>query len=628
MESDSKTDPLPELLQAIRQGESLDWPARPRGTFTALFAVTVWFELLIGLLAPAVGLLLMTAKTLGRHGIIPDVGPIAANVLWVIGATTTVAWARSLYLKVKQREPHGQRMVFTREENPRLWYLVDAIARNLDAPTAHRIEAVPFEGFAAYEERSGFGKPRRVVVRLGFHNVERLSPEEFASLIVHGYARFGAGHSRTVLRLEDRARRLANMRRLLREDGKLYDLNPIYLLLQLHRAIFGRLFLRAWNQVIYNCDEVAAQLLGATATRRALIKIDAGDARLEAFLEAGIEEAIEANDSTYDVLGILDNSADRRPSQEWINGQMRSDRLRDDVTETLIPNTAARIRNLDEGGTAGLDELHESAQLERVALEQSAWFQLLGDEATDGHRSTHAAMSRLLLASRVETSRSAFALRDGPALPPGIEWREPITMGEQAVYVQWSLYGSALVALPLAAFAIERVITTSEQRSVFVVLASIFLGFSVLAIRFARIRVQLLTETIESRGLLWNRSTTWDEVLSIRAGSKAVAVQTEAGALRIKADEDVLALFQDIVIERSTRLALIAWGTGLTRVPAPFGEGGVPLPELRPRVVTEARGEIVIEGPGEGRIVFTKQHRDLRVIREAIEHRLLQFAGK
>lgn len=627
----SKTDPLPELLQLIRKGESIQWPKRPRATFALLFAVTVAFEILIGVLAPIFGLLLMTAKSLGSQGLIPELGPIINNVLWIVGATTVVAWARSLYLRANQVEQHDQRIDFDREQNPRLWYLLDTIARNLDAPIAHRVEAVPFRGYAVYEEKTGWRKPRRLVVRLGFHNVERLSPEEFASLLIHCYARFGAGHTRTVLRLEDRIKRLRNMRKLLREDGNLCDLNPIYQLLQLYNGIFGRLFRRGWHQVIYGCDDVAAMLLGEQSTRRALIKLDAGDARIDAFLERGIEGAIEANNAAYDVLGALDESADRNPGQDWINAQMRSDRLRDDVTETAIPHTADRMRNLDAGGTGGtqgLDELHESGQLERNAIEDSAWFQLLGDDATDGHRSTHQTMSHLLLTSRVDVSRRAFGVRGGPALPPGLEWRQPITMGEHPAYVKWSLYGSALLALPLAAFAIESLFTSPDQRGVFVVLTASMVLFSLLAVRFARARVQLLTEAIESRGLLASRRSTWDQVQSIRTKAKKVVVQTDRRSFQVKGDEDTLALFQDIVLERSPRLALVAWGTGLTRVSAPFAEGASPTPDLRPRSVSEKQGELIVEGPGDGRIVFGKQHRHLREIREAIEFRLLQFAGK
>lgn len=221
-----------------------------------------------------------------------------------------------------------------------------------------------------------------------------------------------------------------------------------------------------------------------------------------------------------------------------------------------------------------------------------------------------------------------FADEDAPqrAAAPGVPLRaeEPVVflplVGRTGYAVRVAIAGALALGtiVPLLA-------RPASARSPFLLGAAIGAAIALaFAIRSRRSRYLADGAGLERRTAFGESRLAWDEIESLRMGAftnRVTGRSRRKGGRRVvlPIDADNLALRHvvDAILERAPALAPIGWAAGLEKPAAPPDEDAP-----RPRSARRVDGDLVIEGPGESRVVFDSKHPDLDAIERAVSARL------
>lgn len=222
-----------------------------------------------------------------------------------------------------------------------------------------------------------------------------------------------------------------------------------------------------------------------------------------------------------------------------------------------------------------------------------------------------------------ELSLETEAAPAPPAPPPARE-TEPVVflpLVGRAGYLARVAIASAFAVATIAPLLLKPASARSPALAGFALAAALLVAW---AIRSRRSRFLADDAGLERRTAFGEKRLGWDEIDCFRMGALSNRVtgrsRRKGGrrvAFSIGGSDLALRHIVDAIIERAPALAAVGWAAGLAKAAPPRGDDA-----RFPRAARRLYDDIVIEGPGDNRVVFDSKHPDLESIERSISERL------
>ena len=262
MGRDSEPARYEDLQQVLKHLESVEIPELPRPPILRSRAL-LWslnaFLVTVFVVTPVLAVLLICVPVLFHFWTGKGMGGFLRNGIWAIAVALMVAWVRAV--RSRAHEPDDLTEV-RREVHPELFELLDGIARRLGTEPVRRVTVAPWSSFSVREERGNRRGSGALHLELDWNDLWGLDLAEFSSILLHEFAHYGIGHTRTAAKLYHRSRYLFELEARLAED-RWSRWSPVYFGVRAFLGWFRRQYAGISRVQEGQADAVAIGLVGA-----------------------------------------------------------------------------------------------------------------------------------------------------------------------------------------------------------------------------------------------------------------------------------------------------------------------------------------------------------------------------
>lgn len=219
------------------------------------------------------GVLAITGGLIYLMFLAPRISPKLVIIVIVIGGG--MAWA--VFKSIFAKSGRGLGLVKTPEDCPKLYAVINDVARRVDTDAVHELYLAPGSSIGVHQEGRGpfgiFGVKRRVLT-LGLSTMHYLTVTELQSILAHEYAHFSHSdtfYSRFIYQVQlSIGEALDGM---MATGGKLSYVNPFYWFLWLYYKAYSLLSSGFSRSREFLADRMAVTLYGSDVFVCALSKV-------------------------------------------------------------------------------------------------------------------------------------------------------------------------------------------------------------------------------------------------------------------------------------------------------------------------------------------------------------------
>jgi Zn-dependent protease with chaperone function len=237
----------------------------------SLFAGLILFYVSIPFIIA--GVLALTAGLLYAMFLAPRISPKLVIIVIVVGGGAAWAVFKSIFAKPGR----GLGLVKTPEDCPKLYGVINDVARRVDTDPVHELYLAPGSSIGVHQEGRGpfgiFGVKRRVLT-LGLSTMHYLTVTELQAILAHEYAHFShqdTFYSRFIYQVQLTIGEALDG--MLSAGGKISYVNPFYWFLWLYYKAYSLLSSGFSRSREFLADRMAVSLYGSDVFVCALSKV-------------------------------------------------------------------------------------------------------------------------------------------------------------------------------------------------------------------------------------------------------------------------------------------------------------------------------------------------------------------
>ncbi|MCE9553151.1 MAG: M48 family metalloprotease [Planctomycetes bacterium] len=261
-----------------------------------LFYVAVPF-VVVGLLAGTAGLLYLILLT----GHVPIKLFVIIAILGLVMAGSVI---KSLFVRMN-REGFG--ILKTRAQEPRLYEMLDEVARRVDTRPVDEVYLAPGSDIGVHQTGRGpfglFGAKNRVLT-LGLSSLQFLTADELRSVLAHEYAHFSHGDtffSRFIFQVTASIEQ--SLAGIGGAGGKLSYVNPFFWFIYLYWRAYSMMAAGFSRSREYLADRMAASLYGSNVFGQALTMVATRGSYSESLMYNNVVHLLESDQMCENIYG-------------------------------------------------------------------------------------------------------------------------------------------------------------------------------------------------------------------------------------------------------------------------------------------------------------------------------------